>query len=100
MNHQINASIQIVPVSKRVNTHSYELIDRAIEVIEQSGLKYQVTPMETVVQGAYDEIMAVFKKAQEMCLDAGADELVVQVRLHIDNRKDVHFEDKTGKYQD
>ena len=100
MKHQINASIQIVPVSKHTDVHSYALIDRAIAAIENSGLTWQVTPMETVVQGTYDEIMNVFKRAQEECLDAGADELVVHIRLHIDNRKDICFEDKTDKYRD
>ncbi|MEJ2005157.1 MAG: thiamine-binding protein [Cyclobacteriaceae bacterium] len=100
MNQQINASIQIVPVSKRTADHSYKLIDEAIAVIADSGLEFRVTPMETVVQGPYDEVMQLFKKAQEKCFAAGADELVVQIRLHLDRRKDIDFRDKTGKYED
>ena len=96
--HQINASIQIVPICNQPGRHVYELIDSAINIITESGLSYQVTPMETVVEGTYDEVMDVFKKAQERCLSEGADELVVQLRIHINAHHDVEFQQKTGNY--
>ena len=96
MNNIIHLAIQIVPL--KTSAHPYTAIDKAIEVIGQSGLRYQVGPMETVIEGAYDEVWAVAKKAQEACLDYGADELVVTIKLHIKKNADVSWEEKMEKY--
>ncbi len=97
MDHTINASIQIVPKTRQENY--YELVDKAIEEIRASGLKYMVTPMETVLEGSYDEIISVFGKAQQVVLAAGATEIIVTIRLHIRKDGDVSFEEKTAKHQ-
>ena len=44
--HLITLGIQIVPKSSSHDT--YALVDRAIDIIQQSGVKYEVTPFETV----------------------------------------------------
>lgn len=83
MKHQVHISIQIVPIA---NGPLYPIIDKAIEVIERSGVEYTVGPMETVMQGEYDTLMTIAKDAQVACLDAGADEVVVTMKVHA--RKD------------
>jgi uncharacterized protein (TIGR00106 family) len=95
MKHQVHVAIQIVPVSKQ---HPYPLIDKAIEVIAASGVNYQVGAMETVMQGDYDELMQVAKQAQQACLDAGADEVVVTMKVHARKDGDVTWEEKLDKY--
>ncbi|MEQ8476593.1 thiamine-binding protein [Fulvivirga sp.] len=96
INHKINAGLQVVPHTEHLPI--YPIIDEAIKVIQQSGLRYMVTPMETVIEGHYDEVMTVVKRAQEAALAAGAQELVVTLRLHIKKASDVSFEDKTAKF--
>jgi uncharacterized protein (TIGR00106 family) len=95
MQNTVNIALQILPSSK--NMHPYVLVDEAIKVIENSGLKYRVTPFETVIEGAYDEIMAIVKKAQEACYEAGADSLMTYLKIQSD-REDVCIEDKMAKY--
>lgn len=97
MENTINAAIQIVPKSKE--RHIYDIIDEAIAVIQNSGLKYMVTPMETVIEGRYIEVFEVMQKAQEVALSAGADELLVNIKLHIRKEEDVTFEEKIEKYK-
>jgi len=97
MDHQINASIQIIPIAKSQDT--YGLIDRAIAVIQDSGLDYEVTPMDTVIAGPYDKVFAVIKKAQQVTLEAGADEIAVNIKIHIKKDSDVNFKDKTLKFK-
>ncbi len=92
MKHQIHFAIQIVPISK--THHPYTLIDKAIDIIKESGLRYEVCPMETVIEGDYDTIMAVIKKAQEVCFEGGADEIVVSMKLHARKDSDVTWEEK------
>lgn len=94
----INLGIQIVPKSK---THdAYALVDKAIEVIQQAGVKYEVTPFETVMEGPENQLMAVAKKAQEAVLAAGADEILVYYRMQIRKGEDVTMSEKTDKYKE
>lgn len=92
----INLGIQIVPKSKTLD--SYALVDKAIEVIQQSGIKHIVTPFETVMEGPQDELIEIARKAQEAVLAAGAEEVLVYYRMQIRKNSDVSIEDKIGKY--
>lgn len=98
MENTINAAIQIVPRSK--DKHIYDIIDEAIAIIQNSGLRYMVTPMETVIEGKYVEVFEVMQKAQEVAMAAGADELLVNIKLHIRKGEDVTFEEKIGQYKE
>lgn len=95
MRHQVHVAIQIVPISKE---HPYPIIDKAIEVIKNSGVDYRVGAMETVMQGPYDKLMDVVKKAQEVCLNGGADEVVVTLKVHAKKGGDVSWEEKLEKF--
>ena len=95
MKNQVHIAIQIVPICKE---HPYGIIDKAIEVIHQSGIPYRVGAMETVLQGEYDSIMKVIKQAQQVCLDAGADQIVVTMKVHAKKNSDVTWERKLKKY--
>jgi uncharacterized protein (TIGR00106 family) len=92
MKHQIHFAIQIVPIT--TTHHPYAIIDKAIDVIKKSGLRYEVCPMETVIEGDYDTIMKVIKEAQEICLAEGADEIVVTMKVHARKNNDVTWEEK------
>jgi uncharacterized protein (TIGR00106 family) len=94
----INLGIQIVPKSKSLD--SYALVDKAIEVIQQSGIKHVVTPFETVMEGSQDELMEIARLAQEAVLAAGAEEVLVYYRMQIRKDSNVSIEDKIGKYTD
>jgi len=59
---------------------------------------YRVGAMETVMQGDYDALMGVAQKAQEICLQWGADEIVVTMKVHAKKDGDVKWEDKLEKY--
>ncbi len=91
----VNIALQVLPVSKTV--HPYTLVDKAIEVIAASGLKYRVTPFETVMEGTYDRIMEVVKEAQAACYEAGAESMMVYIKIQ-SSISDVTIEDKMAKY--
>lgn len=96
MNKIVNIALQILPSSTTV--HPYTLVDKAIEVIANSGLRYKVTPFETVMEGTYDDIMKVVKQAQEACYDSGAENLMTYIKIQ-SSRKDVSIDDKMEKYE-
>ncbi len=96
MDKTINIALQVLPTSKII--HPYSIVDKAIEVIAASGLKYKVTPFETVMEGTYDQIMEVVKQAQEACYEAGAESVMTYVKIQT-SKSDVSIEDKIGKYE-
>lgn len=96
MKNTINATLQVLPSGGKL--HPYEYVDKAIEVISQSGLTYRVCPFETVVEGSYDEVMDVFKKAQEACYQAGAERVMAYFKIQ-SAVEEVSIADKIAKYE-
>ncbi len=77
------AEIQFVPVG--TGEELKELIAKAVDLVEKSELDYQVTSMGTIVEGEWDEIMALVRKCHERLL---ADAPRVVTTIKIDDRKD------------
>ena len=96
MNNTVNVALQVLPSSTTI--HPYAIVDKAIEVIAASGLRYKVTPFETVIEGNYDEIMKVVKLAQEACYEAGADSMMTYIKIQT-SRDNVSIDDKMHKYE-
>lgn len=96
MNKTVNIALQVLPTSSK--HHPYDLVDKAIEVIAASGIPYQVTPFETVMEGSYEEIMAVVKEAQDACYAAGAESCMTYIKIQ-SSLSDVTIDDKMHKYK-
>jgi uncharacterized protein (TIGR00106 family) len=97
MKNKVNVAIQVLPQSK--TKKAYDLVDVAIEVIKNSGLKYQVCPFETVVEGPYKLIMEIVEKMQQVCFENGADELLVNLKIQNRKNADVTIDEKMYKYE-
>ena len=97
MKNKINVALQVLPRSATKET--YALVDRAIEIIEQSGLKYKVCPFETVLEGYYDEIMEVVKRVHEQCYEAGTETMMTYIKIQSSANSDVTIDDKMHKYE-
>ena len=96
MSHTVNIAIQVLPKIKGGDT--YAIVDKAIEAIQQSGVKYRVCPFETVLEGPYEKLMTVIEEAQQACFRAGAEEVLVNLKIQRRPDGDVTIEEKTGKY--
>lgn len=92
----VNASLQILPVVQ--DRHPYEWVDEGIAVIQQSGLKYEVGPFATVVEGTYDEVMAVVNAVNEHLNGRGCPEWILNVQLQVRSGGDITGEEKTAKF--
>lgn len=95
--HIINASIQIVPVVQ--DTHPYKWVDEAIAIIRQSGIKYEVGPFATVLEGTYDAVMNVIHEVNEYLYKRGCAEWIANLQIQIRSSGPVTGEEKTGKFQ-
>lgn len=97
MKNQINLAIQVLPRSSKMGT--YELVDVAIALIQKSGLNYQVCPFETVVEGQYDEVMKLVKEIHLAVYEAGAEEMITNIKIQTRSNQDVFIDDKMNKYK-
>lgn len=89
------------PVGKGESLSPY--VARSLDIIDTSGLAYQLTPMGTILEGEWDEVMAVVTA----CFEAmRADCPRVEVALKVDYRagsdsrlsaKIASVEDKLGR---
>lgn len=96
MKNKINLAIQVLPRSGSKGT--YELVDIAIELIQKSGLVYRVCPFETVIEGHYDEVMALVKAIHEAVYAGGAEEMITNIKIQTRYNQDVFIDDKMNKY--
>src|SRR5687767_9639172 len=94
--HLINASIQIIPIV--LDKHPYEWVDEAIAIIQRSGIKYEVGPFATVLEGSYEEVMKVFGDVNEFLYQQGCHEWITNFSIQIRSGKDITVIEKTAKF--
>lgn len=59
-------------------------VAKVLKIVDNSGLSYKITPMGTVVEGRWDDVMGLIKKCHSLVLKSG--ERVV-TSITIDDRK-------------
>lgn len=94
----VNLAIQILPQGLE-KADAYTAVDAAIAAIAASGLKHVVCPFETVVEGTYEEVMAVLEAAQAATFGAGASSVLVNMKLHRAAAGSELIADKLAKYE-
>ena len=94
--NKINLALQVLPQAEGKN--SYDLVDVAIKLIEESGLTYQVCPFETVIEGKFDELMALVRRIHQELEKNGTQKLMTYMKLQTVFQTDVTIQDKMQKY--
>ena len=79
------AEIMIIPVGTGTASISRMVAD-SVKVIQQHGLKYEITATGTNVEGDLDTILQTVKAMGEVPFKEGADRVVLMLR--IDDRRD------------
>ena len=73
----VNVAVQVLPLV----ADAYPVVDRAIAVIARSGVKHEVGPMETTMEGPLDQLLEIAKAAHLACLEAGAAQVVTLIKI-------------------
>lgn len=92
----VNASIQILPVVQ--DRHPYEWVDEAIGIIQQSGIKYEIGPFATVVEGTYEEVLKLVNAINEHLFSCDCTEWITNVQLQIRSKTAITADEKTAKF--
>ena len=77
--------VSVVPVGTGSTSLSRH-IARAVEVARKSGLKHQLTPMGTIIEGDLDEVLEVVKRMHEATFSEEVRRVVTTIK--IDDRRD------------
>jgi len=72
-----------------------EYVAGCVEIVARSGLKYQLTPMGTVIEGELDQIFPVLREMVEHPFSKDA--VRVSSLIKIDDRRDTGQHDMAGK---
>ncbi len=76
------AEFSIVPLDKGESLSEY--VSKVLDLVDESGLEYKLTPMGTIVEGDWDEVMNLIKKCHHTMREHSDR---VETKIIIDDRK-------------
>jgi uncharacterized protein (TIGR00106 family) len=90
-------SIQILPKTKD-GEDVIPYVDEAIKVIDESGVKYQVSPLETTMEGNLSELLAIVEKMNQRMIEIGSPNVISQIKV-LYNPEGASMDKLTEKYR-
>jgi len=79
------ADVRVVPIG-REGTRMGDVVARAYRVAQTSGLRHELTPTATVLEGEPGDLLEVARRMHEAVMEGGAGRVVTTVTL--DERRD------------
>ncbi len=76
------AEFSITPIGKGVSVGEY--VARCVDIVDRSGLPYRLNPMGTIVEGTFDDILALIARCHRA---VAKDSERVSTIIKIDDRK-------------
>ena len=77
MARTVTVGVEVLPMCD----DPYPVVDRAIAAIKTTGIKHQVCPMETVMEGTLEDCLAAARAAHEACFEAGVQKALTIVKI-------------------
>lgn len=93
-------AIQVLPQSEN-DRELCRMVDEVIAYIGATGLKYEVGPFETTIEGeSYDELMEIAKECMKVAVRAGAPKVSAYIKVNYCPEGDIlTIDQKIGKYR-
>jgi uncharacterized protein (TIGR00106 family) len=79
------AEISVIPIGTPT-TSVGDWIAEAVKVLQKEGIKYEISPMGTIIEGRVSIIFSAVRKMHEAALKKGISRVVTTIR--IDDRRD------------
>ena len=73
-------SIQIIPKTPN-GEDVIPYVDAAIAIIDESGVPYQVSPLETTMEGNLTDLLGIVQKMNERMIELGSLSIISQVKI-------------------
>lgn len=92
-------SIQILP-STPGGANVIPYVDRAIDIIKESGVPYRVAPLETTMEGELSELLAVVQRMNEAMTEMGCASVISQIKIYYNPENGASMGRLLEKYPD
>ncbi|MCA1061883.1 thiamine-binding protein [Rossellomorea sp. AcN35-11] len=73
-------SIQIIPKTKN-GEDVIPYVDEAIAIIDKSGVRYEVHPLETTMEGDMADLFKVIEEMNERMVEMGSSNVISQIKV-------------------
>ena len=73
-------SIQIIPKTNN-GEDVIPYVDEAISIIEKSGVRYEVHPLETTMEGNLSDLFKVIEQMNERMIEIGSKNVISQIKV-------------------
>lgn len=74
-------AIQVLPAVDN-DKELVRIVDEVIDYIKSSGLRYEVGPFETTIEGEdYNQLMDIAKECQHVAVRAGAEKVSAYIKV-------------------
>ena len=95
---EASLAIQVLPQSV-AGDELLRIVDNVIAYIKGTGLKTQVGPFETVIEGDFNKLMDIAKECQLICIRGGAENLLTYMKVAYNPNGGVwSIDEKTAKH--
>jgi uncharacterized protein YqgV (UPF0045/DUF77 family) len=94
---KINIAIQVLPTTEK--THPYDMVDKAIAIIQKKGYNYMVCPFETVVECSLQEALELVNEIHTECYKYDTKSMLVNIKIHSHKDVDTMIDGKMKKYK-
>lgn len=95
-------AIQVLPVQERAYSTAeiVRIVDAVIAYIAATGLRYEVGPFETTVEGPFGQLIEIIRRANEICIEEGADQVYCYVKIsHAPGKAILTIDEKVTKHK-
>ncbi|MBZ4645429.1 MAG: hypothetical protein JG777_918 [Clostridia bacterium] len=91
--------ISVIPVGTN-NASIGDMVTKACQVVKNKGLEYQVTATSTIVEGDFNQLMAVAQEMHSMPFKAGAQRVITNITIDERHDKNDSMDDKVEEVID
>lgn len=89
-------SIQVLPKTP-YGESVIPYVDRAIAIIDQSGVTYRVGPLETTMEGELHQLLEIVARVNEELVNSGCSQVLSQIKVFY-KPEGVSMRELTQKY--
>lgn len=76
------ADIAVVPLRPyKGEAEMYKVVDKCIDIIQNSGLKYEIGANSTTIEGELDDVFEIVKKVHKLPFELGCERVITTVRI-------------------
>jgi len=91
--------LTLVPIGSG-STSVSGYVAQASKILKESGIKHELNPMGTVLEGDPDELFKIVRQMQEKVFDTGAKRVYTVIKMDDRRDKEGHMEQKVKSVND